>query len=238
MSTARRIVIAHSLGHNGRVDPPRDETELTRRLGRLSGLPLAAIAQAQGIAVPPDLRRSKGWVGTLLEQALGATGASRAEPDFPALGIELKTIPVDEKGRPLESCFVASLDLSATDLRWESSAVRKKLARVAWVAVQASKRIPLAQRRCGAALLWSPSAEELAALRGDYEDIVSLLEDGARVTAHTGVSLQLRPKGKDGSALRWALDEEGQVSRTAPRAFYLRRGFTEALLARNFTLPS
>ncbi len=173
----------------------------------------------------------------LLEKALGATGASRAEPDFPALGIELKSIPVDENGRPLESCFVASLDLSAVDLRWETSAVRKKLARVAWVAVQGSAGIPLAQRRCGAALFWSPSAAEEEALRGDYQDIVELLQDGVRVTARTGTVLQLRPKGRDARDLRWSIDEEGLEARTAPRAFYLRRSFTEALLKRHFTLP-
>ncbi len=219
------------------MDPPRDEAELRQRLHRLAGLPLAAIAERHALEVPASLKASKGWVGQLLERALGATGASRAEPDFPALGVELKTIPVDEAGRPLESCFVASLDLGAVDLRWEGSAVRKKLLRVAWVAVQASPRIPLAQRRCGAALLWSPSAEEEEALRADYETIVELLQEGVRVTAHTGVFLQLRPKGRDAKALRWALDEEGAVSRTAPRAFYLRRGFTERLLARHFTLP-
>lgn len=219
------------------MEPPRDERELKARLGRLAGLPLGEIARQCGAPVPPDLRRSKGWVGTLLEQALGATGSSRAEPDFPQLGIELKTIPVDEKGRPTESCFVASLDLAAADPRWDTSAVRKKLARVAWVAVQASARIPLPQRRCGAALLWSPAPDEEAALRADYEDIVELVSEGVRVTARTGRYLQLRPKGQDGKALRWALDEEGAVSRTAPRAFYLRRGFTEALLAKHFTLP-
>jgi DNA mismatch repair protein MutH len=218
--------------------PPRDEADLRMRLMRLAGLPLGAIAEQHDVPVPDGgLRRSKGWVGQLLERALGATGGSRAEPDFPELGIELKTIPVDESGRPLESCFVASLDLSAVDLRWETSAVRKKLARVAWVAVQGSPRILLAQRRCGAALIWSPSAQEEEDLRGDYQDIVELLQDGARVTARTGAFLQLRPKGRDGKALRWALDEEGALSRAAPRAFYLRRAFTQALLTRHFTLP-
>jgi DNA mismatch repair protein MutH len=219
------------------ICPPRNEQELRERLARLAGFRLGAIAEAQGVPVPADLRRSKGWVGQLLEKALGATGASRAEPDFRDLGIELKTVPVDARGRPLESCFVASLDLAATDRRWESSAVRCKLRRVAWVAVQGSAEIPLPERRCGAALLWSPDAQEEGALRGDYEDIVELLDMGARVTAHRGACLQLRPKGRDGAALRWALDEEGAQVRTPPRAFYLRRTFTAALLERHFTLP-
>ena len=217
-------------------DPPRDEAELSRRLGRLAGQPLCAIAAAHGVPVPDDLRRSKGWVGTLLERALGATGSSRAEPDFPALGIELKTIPVDPRGRPLESCFVASLDLGAVDLRWDCSPVRKKLARVAWVAVEAAPRIPLSQRRLGAALFWSPSPAELQTLRGDYEDIVELLAEGLRVTAHRGTWLQLRPKGRNAAALRWSIDAEGAETRTAPRAFYLRRSFTAALLEQHFTL--
>ncbi len=218
------------------MEPPRDEAELCRRLGRLAGHPLAAIAAAHGVEVPADLRRSKGWVGTLLERALGATAASRAEPDFPHLGIELKTIPVDPRGRPLESCFVSSLDLGAVDRRWETSPVRKKLARVAWVVVEASPSIPLAARRLGASLLWSPSPREQETLRGDYEDIVELIGEGFTVTAHRGTWLQLRPKGRNALALRWSIDEEGAPARTAPRAFYLRRSFTAALLEQHFTL--
>ena len=210
------------------MEPPRDEAELRARLRRLAGRPLADIAAEHGVPA----RAGKGWAGTLLEKALGATGASRAVPDFPALGVELKTIPVDERGRPLESCFVASLEMAKVDLRWETSAVRKKLLRVAWVPVEAAGR-----QRCGAALIWSPSAEEHAALQDDYEDIVALLAEGARVTARTGTWLQLRPKGRDARHLRWALDEEGAQVRAAPRAFYLRRTFTEALLSRSFVLP-
>jgi DNA mismatch repair protein MutH len=214
--------------------PPRDEAELSRRLGRLAGHPISSIAAAHGLEVPADLRRSKGWVGTLLERALGATAASRAEPDFPQLGIELKTIPIDARGRPLESCFVSSLDLGAVDRRWETSPVRKKLSRVAWVAVEASPSIPLAARRVGASLLWSPSLREQETLRGDYEDIVELIGEGFTVTAHRGTWLQLRPKGRNAAALRWSIDEEGARGLAPPRAFYLRRSFTAALLEQNF----
>jgi DNA mismatch repair protein MutH len=206
------------------MEPPRDEAELRARLAALAGRRLADIARAHAVEVTPG----KGFVGTLLEKALGATGSSRAEPDFPHLGIELKTIPVDRSGRPLESCFVASLDLASFDLRWETSPVRKKLARVAWVPVQAAG--PFEERRCGTALLWSPSPEVQEALRDDFEDIVDLLSVGARVTARTGSLLQLRPKGRDAKHLRNALDEEGALVRAPPRAFYLRRTFTASLL--------
>ena len=219
--------------------PPATEAELRLRLRRLAGLPLGAIAAAHGVALPAEARRSKGIVGQLLERALGASAGSRAEPDFPGLGIELKTIPVDARGRPRESCFVASLDLASFDRRWEGSGVAKKLARVAWVAVEAAPAVPLAERRCGAALIWSPSEEEARALRSDYEEIVELIDEGfgAGVTGHRGAVLQLRPKGRSAAHLRWALDEEGAPVRTAPRAFYLRPAFTEAILRRHFALP-
>lgn len=214
--------------------PPRDEFELNARLAALSGRTLGSIAADLRVPVPPDLRRHKGWAGQLIERALGATAASRAEPDFPSLGIELKTVPVGSQGRPLESTFVASLDLAAFDRRWESSAVRKKLQRVAWVAIEAGQQLALARRRCVAAGIWSPTAAEEAALRSDYDDIVELIDVGfaSRVTGHRGTFLQLRPKGANRAALRWAVDEEGASVRVPPRAFYLRAAFTETVLRR------
>ena len=214
------------------MQPPRDEEELRGRLESLRGQTLSALAAALGVALPTELRRSKGFAGQLLERALGATAASRAEPDFPHLGVELKSVPVDAAGRPLQSTFVASLELGSFDRRWETSGVRKKLRRVAWVSIEALPETPLGDRRLIEARLWSPTEAEEAALRDDYEEIVELIDEGfgSQVTGHRGVSLQLRPKGKNAADLRWALDEEGAASRTAPRAFYLRPAFTAALL--------
>jgi DNA mismatch repair protein MutH len=218
---------------------PRDEAELRARLAALGGHTLGQLADRAGLEAPPDLRRDKGFVGMLLERTLGATAGSRAEPDFPSLGVELKSLPIDAAGRPLESTFVASLDLAERDLRWEISPVRKKLARVAWVVVEAAKEIPLAQRRVGAALLWSPSEEEFTELRRDYEEIVELVEEGflEQITGHRGTALQLRPKGRNAADLRSALDEDGGAVRAAPRAFYLRTRFTESILRRHFQMP-
>jgi DNA mismatch repair protein MutH len=216
----------------GPLPPPRDEAELLARLAALRGRTLGAVAEALSVPVPREPRRAKGWAGALLERALGAVAGSSAGPDLPALGVELKTIPVAAGGRPLESTFVASLELGALDRRWETSAVNKKLRRVCFIPVQADRDLPIALRRCGPALLWSPSAEQDAALRRDYEEIVELIGEGfsSRVTGHRGLHLQLRPKGRNAADLRWALDEEGAPVRTAPRAFYLRRTFTEAIL--------
>ena len=70
--------------------PPQNETILIRRAISLSGKTLGEIAAQHGRRCPPDLKRHKGWVGQLIEWVLGASAGSRAEPDFPQLGIELK----------------------------------------------------------------------------------------------------------------------------------------------------
>ena len=194
---------------------------------------MGSIAAGFGIVLPLDARKGKGAIGQLIERALGATAGSRAAPDFPGLAVELKTLPVDPAGRPRESTFVSSLDLGAVDRSWPTSSVRHKLARVCWVVVEGDPGVPLEQRRCGASFFWSPSTEEEALLRRDYDDILSLVETGARIGGGVGQALQLRPKGRDGKDLRRAINEEGAAVRMAPRAFYLRRSFTEALVLRH-----
>lgn len=212
---------------------PQDEQELRERLFRIAGRTMGAIATGFGVALPRDPRRGKGAIGQLLERALGATAGCRAAPDFPGLTIELKSLPIGPDGRPRESTFVSSLDLGAVDHLWETSSVRHKLRRVCWVVVEADPRLPLEERRCGASFFWSPSDDEERVLRDDYQDIVELLEVGARVPATVGRALQLRPKGRNAADLRRAINEEGVRVRMAPRAFYLRSAFTAGLLRRH-----
>src|SRR5690606_14387983 len=142
----------------------------------LSGKSLGELAELVGLKVPDEMRRAKGFAGTLLERCLGATAGSRAQPDFEALGIELKTLPFDRAGKPLESTFVCTIELSELgDSEWESSRVKKKLARVLWVPVLSERALPLAARVVGTPLLWSPSQEQEADLRWDWEELAGLI---------------------------------------------------------------
>ncbi len=219
---------------------PTSEAELVARAAALAGRTLGELAVELGVAVPPDLRRAKGFAGQLLERALGATAGSRAEPDFPALGVELKTIPVDERGRPCESTFVCTIDSVAIGaVEWERSLVRCKLLRVLWVPVEGSRALAVGARRLGAALLWSPSPAEEAALRFDWEELAGLIGRGdvEQVTGHLGRHLQVRPKAAHGRARRRALDPDGMSFAALPRGFYLRASFTAAILASHYVLP-
>ena len=190
--------------------------------------------------MPDDLRRAKGWVGRLIETLLGASAAGPVSgPDLPDLGIEIKTVPVDAKGRPRESTWVCRAPLDARAfLRWEGSAVRAKLARVLWVPVQSDPDVPVGERRVGTALLWSPSPAQEAVLKDDYLHLSGLIAEGwaSSASAHRGMALQLRPKAANASVLAWGIDDEGDPIRVRPLGFYLRRAFVEGLLAEHFQI--
>jgi DNA mismatch repair protein MutH len=186
------------------------------------------------------LRRAKGFVGGLLERALGASAGSRALPDFPELGIELKTLPVDRAGAPVESTFVCTIPLTEIgQVEWADSRVRRKLSTVLWIPVEGERQIPVAERRIGQALLYRLTSEDEAVLRADWEELAGYIGRGhvEELTGHLGRYLQIRPKAAHSRARRVGFDADGAPFAALPRGFYLRPSFTGALLRRHFALP-
>lgn len=221
------------------TSPPKSETDLLRQASLVAGYTLGELAALAGLKAPENLKRDKGWIGILLEQWLGASAGSKPEQDFAALGIELKTIPVDSEGRPLETTFVCVAPLTGNSgVVWETSHVRHKLKRVLWIPVEGDRQIPLAERHVGSPLLWSPSEEEERQLQLDWEELMDLIVLGQveRITARHGEVLQLRPKAANSKALTEAIGADGSPILTLPRGFYLKKNFTAALLARHFSL--
>lgn len=219
---------------------PKTQAELLAQAQRLAGYSLGELAAMAGMTTPQDLKRDKGWIGILLEIWLGASAGSKPEQDFAALGVELKTIPIDAQGRPLETTFVCVAPLTGNSgVTWENSHVRHKLKRVLWIPVEGERAIPLAERRVGSPLLWTPSAEEEHQLQMDWEELMDLIVLGQveRITARHGEVLQLRPKAANSKALTEAIGARGERIMTLPRGFYLKKNFTSALLARHF-MPS
>ena len=218
---------------------PETEAELMLRARALSGSTIAEVAARFSLLAPEDLRRHKGFVGALVERALGATAGSRAAPDFEALGVELKTLPVDARGRALESTFVCTIPLvEIGEVEWLSSRVRRKLSRVLWVPVEGERQIPVPQRRIGEPLLWSLTPEAESALRFDWEELAGIIGRGdvETITGHIGRCLQIRPKARDSHARRRGLDAEGIGFAALPRGFYLRATFTSEILRQNYAL--
>lgn len=213
---------------------PRTIADLLERAHALEGVAIGALLRRLGYEASSDPVRTKGSAGETLERALGATGGSTRIHDFPALGVELKTIPITTERTPLESTYVSTLSLSdAESQEWETSWVRAKLARVLFVPHVGEHGTAWQDRVIGRPLLWSPTDEQDAILRGDFDDVVGLIGVGRieELTAHRGRWLQVRPKARDGSVRTLAWGSDGEAIATVPRGFYLRARFTGALLA-------
>ncbi len=218
--------------------PPRDEAQLLERANALAGRTLGDIAFSQGLGVPGSKLRAKGWSGQLLERALGAGAQSLSEPDFPHLGIELKTLPINAVGKPLESTFVCVVPLSQhLGLTYERSCVGRKLDRVLWMPLIVPFKGALAEQSLAIPLLWSPDSEERTVLKRDWEESMELVALGRvdQISAQDGVALQVRPKAANAKAVTRGTDADGRRIATLPRGFYLRPSFTAALLKRRFS---
>jgi DNA mismatch repair protein MutH len=218
---------------------PPSEEELLRRAHAVAGLTLAELAKQLAATVPAQPRRAKGWAGALLESALGASAGPRPLPDFPHLGIELKTLPVNTAGQPLESTYVCTASLApVSGQRWEDSVVRRKLQRVLWMPIVGNRDTPPTERRIGTPLLWRPDADEERWLHADWEELMELIALGRldQIDGRHGRYLQLRPKAAHARELTAAIDADGVHSLALPRGFYLRARFTRLILERHYYL--
>jgi len=213
------------------MTPPETLDALLERARKLAGVSVVDLAGREAFAIDGDAVKTKGKVGELLERALGATGVG-AEMDFPELEVELKTVPIED-GKPVESTFVCALPLGDVDrMEWATSWARRKLSRVLWVPIRDRQEV-------GEAVLWSPSPEQEAALKDDFEEIVGRIAIGdiEDLSAHVGRYMQLRPKAATGSVRTSAPGRDGDVVSTVPRGFYLRARFVGAILRDPRAMP-
>lgn len=215
------------------VTPPLSEKELLESASKIAGKTLRQIANQQGLTTPEDQLHNKGWVGQLLELSLGATASSLPEPDFQHIGVELKTLPLNRSGSPKESTFVCTINLTKIESHWENSLAKHKLSHVLWIPIEADPELPLAARRVGSAILWSPDEKQEVILKRDWEELMDMISMGEleQITAHQGQYLQVRPKAANTKALCKGFNNEGKEILTLPRGFYLRPTFTRQIMA-------
>lgn len=214
---------------------PENENELIVRAQALAGFTLGQIARQQHIQVPANLNKEKGWIGLLFEQVLGASAGSKPIPDFPHLGVELKSLPIDRNGKPLETTFVCVAPLTGlVGATWQNSHIKNKLNKVLWVPVISEREIPVADRIVGTPFLWSPSPKEEQLLSQDWQELTDMIVLGEVENIHGkhGQVLQLRPKAANSQAKTKAYNKNGKPFMTLPRGFYLKTAFTHQLIQR------
>jgi len=218
------------------VAPPANREELVQRARSLAGRSLEELAHQHCLPIP-DLKRAKGWIGQLLEYCLGADAGAEARTDFTALDIELKTLPIDDRGIPRESTYVCTVNLDPTGSGdWRDSWVYNKLKTVLWVPVLGRPGDSARERLIGSALLWEMPEDMEAILQNDWQELMELVSLGRfdRLSARLGTWLQIRPKAMDSKALTTASDANGEPIRTNPRGFYLRTACTREILRRHY----
>jgi DNA mismatch repair protein MutH len=212
-----------------------NQTELYQKALELSGLTVLQLAQQLNLSPPNGLVTAKGWFGQAIELFLGAQAGCLPVPDFPQLQIELKTIPVNQKGQVIESTYVTTLPLmNHQQFIWDESTCYKKLQNVLWIPVEGDKHIPFLQRRIGQAILWSPSDEQYHVLKSDWEHIVEWVLMGKieQITGSIGKYLHVRPKAAHSRVLTKSIGNEGQIIQTLPRGFYLRTALTQQIIVK------
>lgn len=213
----------------------------------LRGFKLKELTEYLKVSNPESMLHAKGFTGQLIEILLGATAKSKPLPDFPELGLEIKTLPIDLQGNPLETTYVCTASLipkvSLADLKdaphsqikpdpldFKNSTVYKKLRHVLWLPILVPNK-NLADRIIGSAFLWQPNAEEYNALEKDWLELTEMLHTGEidKVSSYYGEVLQIRPKARDASVTTIGLGETGEKIATLPRGFYLRTSFTKSV---------
>ena len=212
---------------------PKSIQELMQRAEALAGLTLGEVAEIAHVKVPLNFKREKGWTGQLIELCLGASAGSKTQQDFAKLGIELKTIPIDEQGKPLETTYVCYAPLTnIASIEWQTSSVKNKLQKVLWVPIDGRREVAPEDRCIATPFLWSLDASQDKQLRTDWEELMEMIALGQieEITARHGEYLQLRPKAANGSSLTEGVGKNGKIIQTRPRGFYLRKEFTNKIL--------
>lgn len=218
---------------------PENLQELQQRCQQITDLTIGHLAEKLGISPPKNLLHAKGWMGQLIETFLGANSGNKAQPDFPHLGVELKTIPVDSNYKPLESTYVCTVQTNARVLTWHDSWVYQKLKRVLWVPVLATAnnhKLAIEQRVIKAPFLWDMDNTIEEILRIDWEELMELLQlgHGKALTAKFGTFLHIRPKAANSKILHDYINADGSRTKIVPRGFYLRTQFTADILEDRF----
>ena len=218
-----------------RPTPPLCEQALLDSAYQLAGLTFRELALRADLTPPTDLVHAKGWLGQTLELLLGATAGSAPLPDFVELGIELKTLPLDFFGKPMETTYLCIAPIPYPHTSFEESLVYQKIQKILWFPYLAAKELAPFQKKLGTPLLWSPSPEIWDTLKKDWEEITERIRLGhfEKLSAHLGTYLQIRPKAANAKTFSYVFNHEGERVAIVPKGFYLRTQLT-AQICQNY----
>jgi DNA mismatch repair protein MutH len=203
---------------------------------QLTGKTVAELAYLLNQPLPALPSSAKGWIGQAVERYLGATSGRLDQPDFQEYGIELKTIPVSRDGIPRESTYICSITLPIKEKHWRDSRVYRKTNKILWIPYLSLPTETLGERLFGMPLLWSLDSQTEYILQQDWEELTEKLQlgDFDNLTAHQGTYLQVRPKAPHAGVQIQLLNQEGEITCTTRKGFYLRTALTKKILQAHY----
>ncbi|HMI77087.1 MAG TPA: DNA mismatch repair endonuclease MutH [Buchnera sp. (in: enterobacteria)] len=214
-----------------------NENILLKYAKNLTGYTLGELSNALLNNIPKNINYDKGFTGRLIEKYLGVLSNNQPRQDFYAIGIELKTIPINQYGYPLEDTFICTAPLvKNTGLIWEHSYFYKKIKRILWVPILAEKNIIVSKRVIQKPFLWSPTRIERTLIKKDWEEFMDLIVLGKIETLTGEYGQVLRILKKSNAKYIKGIGEKGESINTPIRTLYFRKKFTYPILSRFLNL--
>lgn len=215
----------------------KNENFLLKNAIKISGYSLKELIKKSNFFISNNLKKDKGWIGKFLEKFLGSTSNNKREKDFPTIGIELKTVPINRQGKTLQDSFICMVHpIKGNNVTWEKSYIKYKLQKILWIPVQSDNNIPIMKRKICCPFLWSPNILENKILKNDWEEIMEKIFLGKikNITLQKTMILKILSKGVNKISKTCAINEYGKKIKITPLAFYFKKKFTTELIYKNY----
>jgi DNA mismatch repair endonuclease MutH len=208
------------------------EDDLLERASQLKGKTITEIFQGE------INEKNKGNIGNIIEShGFGIKNNNDARPDFEALGIELKVLPLKRLGdksltvkERTKICLINYKKL--IEEKWDSSHARHKLYRILFVFYEYDNRSPM-QSKILDNLLYKLEINEEPLIRSDWERTKKLVGDGYAHTLSESQNRVLAASRSGAGKLsedQWPEQPNQIHSRTArQRSFSLKPSYTKTL---------
>jgi len=186
-------------------------------------------------------KRMKGRFGVLIEERFfGYPANNDSRPDFPDAGVELKTTPLKrlKKGDKVsagERLVIHMIPYNESiALPFEASGIWEKVEKTLLVYYERSNEIDDMRQMVRAVWLFTPSEEDLAIIKQDYEIITSYVRAGRADLLSEKLTQYLGPCTKGATAEKSTVTQfyksGGRRLKAKTRAFSLKQSYMTAVL--------
>jgi DNA mismatch repair protein MutH len=214
-------------------DPEQEfERAMLAKLRAVEGKTIVDVATRVGMTVGRD----KSAAARVVRHVLGQKSKGR-HGDFERFGVELKTVPIDHRGRPVESTSFPSFVHEEIQFEtWPDSDLLGRLNRILFVPIRRSKGQPQGQGVLQRAFFWSPPERDLVEISLEWERYRALISAGrARdlPKASETVFIHVRPKARN------AQDREMAPGgfEVIRKSFWLNSGYVERIIREHGARP-